>query len=74
MAAYFGVDATLVRILWILVALPGGLSILFYFIAWVLLPEEGQIRSDAVAIAEERYARGEIDSDELARIRGDLLG
>lgn len=72
MAEYFGVDPTIVRILWILVALPGGLSIIFYFVLWVLLPEEGEVPSDAVTIAEERYARGEITAEELARIREDL--
>lgn len=30
--------------------------------------------SSAVKIAEERYARGEISADELARIRADLEG
>ena len=30
--------------------------------------------SNALRIAEERYARGEITADELARIRGDLTG
>ena len=72
MAEYFGVDPTIVRILWILVALPGGLSIIFYFVLWALLPEEGEVPSDAMAIAEERYARGEISAEELARIREDL--
>lgn len=71
MAEYFGIDSTIVRILWVLVALPGGLSIIFYFILWALLPE-GDALPDAVAIAEERYARGEITADELAQIRQDL--
>ena len=77
MAQYFNIDATLMRILWILVALPGGLSILIYFVLWLVIPEEGAVgtggtASGAVAIAEERYARGEITAEELARIREDL--
>ena len=77
MAQYFNIDATLMRILWILVALPGGLSILIYFVLWIVIPEESADGSDtrasgAIAIAEERYARGEITAEELARIREDL--
>ena len=76
MAQYFNVDATLMRILWILVALPGGLSILIYFVLWIVIPEEGADgsarASGAIAIAEERYARGEITAEEMTRIREDL--
>ena len=77
LAEYFGLDATLVRILYfVALILPGGIGILPYIVLWIVLPEgKGGVLpagSSAVAIAEERYARGEIDSDELARIRQDL--
>jgi phage shock protein C len=40
--AYFNVDPTLVRLVWILLILAGGLGILLYLIAWVIMPlEEG---------------------------------
>jgi phage shock protein PspC (stress-responsive transcriptional regulator) len=39
-ARYFGVDATLVRIAWVLFVLLGGAGILFYLICWLLVPEE----------------------------------
>lgn len=79
MAEYFNVDPTLMRILWLLVALPGGLSIFIYFVLWIVIPEEGTVPPEptaggAIAIAEERYARGEITAEELARIREDLMG
>jgi len=36
-AEYFSVDPTLVRLIWILLALNGA-GILAYFIAWVVIP------------------------------------
>jgi phage shock protein PspC (stress-responsive transcriptional regulator) len=77
LADYFGLDATLVRILYfVALILPGGIGILPYVVLWIVLPEQAGITgtkgSSAVTIAEERYARGEITVDELARIRQDL--
>lgn len=37
---YFGVDPTIVRLLWVLFALAGGSGVLAYIIAWVIIPEE----------------------------------
>jgi phage shock protein PspC (stress-responsive transcriptional regulator) len=38
---YFGVDATIIRIIWVLLALPGGLpGIVLYIIFWILMPLE----------------------------------
>jgi phage shock protein C len=70
LAAYFGLDVTLVRVAWVVAGLMGW-GIVAYIILWIVLPE-GPAATPAVRIAEERYARGEITSDELERIRGDL--
>ncbi len=41
LGAYFGIDPTLLRILFVLLALPGGLpGTLLYLILWVVMPEE----------------------------------
>jgi phage shock protein C len=77
LAAYFGLDSTLVRILYfVALVLPGGIGVLPYIVLWIVLPEdEGEPRpSSALTIAEERYARGEITAEELARIRADIGG
>jgi phage shock protein C len=37
-AEYFGVDSTLIRVIWIIIALIAGSGILAYFIAWLLIP------------------------------------
>ena len=37
---YFGVDPTLVRLAWVLLLLAGGIGLLAYLIAWLVIPEE----------------------------------
>jgi phage shock protein PspC (stress-responsive transcriptional regulator) len=49
LAAYFGVDPTLVRLGFALVTIFGGLGVLLYLCAWVVIPEEG---GDGASIAE----------------------
>jgi hypothetical protein len=71
-AAYFGVDATLVRVAWVVAGVMGW-GILAYILLWLVMPE-GTPATPAIRLAEERYARGEIDSAELERIRRDLGG
>lgn len=39
-AEYFGVDPTLVRLIWILITLAWGAGFLLYIIAWLIMPEE----------------------------------
>jgi phage shock protein C len=72
-AEYFALDPTLVRVAWVVAIIFGGFGFLLYIILWIVLPV-GPQTSTAVAIAEERYARGEITAEELARIRQDLEG
>lgn len=40
LAHYFAVDVTLVRLIWVAVALFGGSGLLFYILAWIIIPEE----------------------------------
>ena len=71
LAAYLNLDPTLVRVLWVLTVIGAGFGVLAYVILWIVLPE-GEPTPPSVQIAEERYARGEITAEELARIRQDL--
>jgi phage shock protein C len=42
-AVYFGLDVTLVRVIWAVVSvLTGGAGVLAYLAAWVIMPAEGQ--------------------------------
>lgn len=73
-AETLSIDPIIVRVVWILGTLaapPAG--IIAYLVLWVALPDQPQPGSShAVRIAEERYARGEIDAEELQRIKRDL--
>lgn len=39
-AEYFDLNVTVVRVVWLIVALFGGGGILAYIIAWIVMPEE----------------------------------
>jgi len=39
-AEYFDLDVTVVRVLWLIVAIFGGGGFLAYIIAWIVMPEE----------------------------------
>jgi phage shock protein C len=72
MAAYFGMDTGLMRVLWVAAAFT-GVGILVYIALWVVLPKGAPV-TPAARVAEERFARGEIDGEELRRIRQELMG
>lgn len=38
-ADYFGIDPTIVRIAFLLMLLPGGISPLLYIVLWLVMPE-----------------------------------
>ena len=47
-AGYFGLDVTLVRVIWATVSvITGGAGVLAYLVAWVIIPGEGQKSSTA---------------------------
>jgi phage shock protein PspC (stress-responsive transcriptional regulator) len=48
-AAYFGIDPTLVRLAFAVFTIFGGAGILVYLLAWIVIPEEG---GDGSSIAE----------------------
>jgi len=53
-ARYFNLDATLVRVIFVVLALLGGGGVLIYAASWLLIPEQG---SD-VAIASSLVNHG----------------
>jgi phage shock protein C len=54
LAAYFGVDATLVRLAFALLTAFGGLGVLLYLGAWVVIPDEVDGTSIAEAMVSKR--------------------
>ncbi|MCD6551287.1 PspC domain-containing protein [Thermotoga sp.] len=45
-AEYFGIDPTLVRLIWVLITLAWGAGLLLYIVAWLIMPEEGEEREE----------------------------
>lgn len=43
-AEYFDVDVTVVRLVWLIVAVMTGVGLLSYPIAWIVMPEEPEVR------------------------------
>ncbi len=39
-AEYFDLDVTLVRVVWLVVLIMGGVGLIPYLIAWIVMPEE----------------------------------
>jgi phage shock protein C len=40
LGTYLGVDPVIFRILWIVLALAGGLGLVAYLVAWIIIPQE----------------------------------
>lgn len=57
-AHYFGIDAVLVRIGFVIAAFFGGAGVIAYVAGWLLIPEEGETTSIGErALRERRWAR-----------------
>lgn len=58
-AEHLGVDPTLVRVVFAVLAVASGIGILIYFLLWLLVPQEGETPSeprDAVRAGAEEIA------------------
>jgi phage shock protein C len=52
-AEYFGLDSTLVRLAWVLLILVGGMGILLYLVAMIIMPvDRGETSAPPVAVRE----------------------
>ena len=54
-AAYFDIDVTIVRVVWLIVALFGGGGILAYIIAWIVMPEAAPMAAQPMATMPQPY-------------------
>ncbi len=43
---YFGIDPTVIRILWVLSVFLDGLGLIAYIIAWIVMPRRSRCRYD----------------------------
>jgi phage shock protein PspC (stress-responsive transcriptional regulator) len=74
LAEYFGVDATLVRVVWVVLAVvPGVLvgGLLAYVLAWLVMPEGAAAASPAAADTHARLTRS-VTNRRIAGVCGGL--
>jgi phage shock protein C len=54
-ARYFGVDVTLMRVLWLAVAiLSGGLGVIVYLAAWLVMPKDYPAAAHGYRVVEQQ--------------------
>ncbi len=53
---YFGIDATLLRLIFVLLVLAGGSGVLLYIVLWIVIPRE-----------DTTYTQTNLDGDEIGR-------
>jgi phage shock protein C len=51
-ADYFDVDPTLVRLIWVVLALTGGIGVVAYLIAWAIVPEAPVPETPPIGVTE----------------------
>ena len=57
-ANYFDLDPTIVRVLWALTILAGGLGVVAYVIMWIVVPEAGTQAGSGAEPAEKADESG----------------
>lgn len=57
LADYFGIDVTIVRIIFAVLTLVGGAGVPAYLAGWLLIPEEGAAQSIASELIQSVSAR-----------------
>ncbi len=67
---YFGIDPTLVRLFFVLLALAEGTGLLLYFILWIVVPREDRVEGTTL---EANVRAGADEIAERARQLGDDL-
>ena len=54
-AQYFDVDVTVVRVVWLILALCGGPGVVAYIIAWIVMPEAQVVYAGPPATMAQPY-------------------
>ena len=66
---YFGMDPVIFRLLFIVGALAGGIGILAYLAAWLLIPETGEPGGPSLRASPPDRASADLDRHRVARRR-----
>jgi phage shock protein PspC (stress-responsive transcriptional regulator) len=65
---YFNIDPTIVRLLFVLLAVSGGSGILLYFILWIVMPREDLMESQGPLSGDEFGRRARQMGDEMRQV------
>ena len=57
LARYFGIDVTIIRLLFVFLTLVGGSGVLLYFAAAVLMPKEDDIEAEKDAAGSDPFQK-----------------
>lgn len=52
-AHFFGLNVSLIRVIWVITAVFGGMTLLIYLILWLVIPEESLGQADVSPVEEE---------------------
>jgi len=72
LARYVGIDSTLVRLFFVLLALGNGAGVVIYFVAWLLMPLEG--RPEGTTIEENIRVGADEIAERARKVGGELRG
>ena len=71
-AEYFEIDPTIVRVVWLLLAFPGGIGLLAYIVCWLVMPESNTLLRGSDQHYENSHQSRE-DLDKNRKILGIAL-
>ncbi len=65
---YFGIDPTIVRLIFVLLAISGGSGVLLYLVLWIAIPREDQAASQAPLSGDEFGRRARQMGEEMRQV------
>lgn len=65
---YFGIDPTIVRLIFVLLGISGGSGILLYFVLWIVMPREDMLDTQNALNGEEFGRRARQMGDEMRQV------
>jgi phage shock protein C len=65
---YFNIDPTIVRLVFVLLAVSGGSGVLLYFVLWIVMPREDLLETQGPLSGDEFGRRARQMGDEMRQV------
>jgi phage shock protein C len=65
---YFSIDATIVRLIFVLLAVSGGSGVLLYMVLWIVMPREDYDQANAALTGDEFGRRARQMGEEMRQV------